>query len=590
MKKTLVSVFILAFLAFPLLAQRPVLPKGFAPGEKALMPDYLASRQLTARGINTPPSFPVRTPGEWEEIQSLVIAWTSFEEILTEIVREAQQECEVIVVCTDSNQVINYLSQQGVTTNNVRFVLSNFDTIWMRDYGPNTVYGNDVDSLILIDWIYNRPRPNDDAVPDAVGLNKGIPVYSTAATPYDLVHTGGNFMADGWGSGFSSRLIIDENGFGGQFNINPKNESEIDSIMYKFMGIDQYIKMTVLPYDAIHHIDMHMKLLDEETILVGEYPSGTADGPQIEANLQYVLSNFQSTFGTDFRVIRIPMPPDSRGYYPNQGPAWNPGHYRTYTNSVLVNKTILVPVYEERYDTTALRIWSEAMPGYKVVGIDCNDIIPLSGALHCITKEVGVSDPLWISHQRLRNTTDLVNPYPVTAEIQHKSGIQAATLWYSTDTSQGYQSTAMSNPSGNTWTADIPATLQPQEVFYYIHAEANSGKQQVRPIAAPDGYLNFWTQSPVSVNPQAETPQLRQIYPNPAKAITCIPMYNPFHFKGKLSLVNTLGQEMLVIHQGSFNAGEQNYFFFAQDLPNGSYFVHLEGSEIQQNQQVVIQH
>ena len=45
---------------------------------------------------------------------------------------------------------------------------------------------------------------------------------------------------------------------------------------------------------------MHMKLLNEETLLVGEYPTGIADGPQIEANIQYVLANFQNTFGKQF--------------------------------------------------------------------------------------------------------------------------------------------------------------------------------------------------------------------------------------------------------------------------------------------------
>ena len=55
--------------------------------------------------------------------------------------------------------------------------------------------------------------------------------------------------------------------------------------MNKFLGVDRYIKMNTLPYDQIHHIDMHMKLLDEETLLVGQYPPGIADGPQIEANL-----------------------------------------------------------------------------------------------------------------------------------------------------------------------------------------------------------------------------------------------------------------------------------------------------------------
>ncbi|MFN8165148.1 MAG: agmatine deiminase family protein [Bacteroidia bacterium] len=107
--------------------------------------------------------------------------------------------------------------------------------------------------------------------------------------------------------------------------------------------------METLPYDDIHHIDMHIKLLDEETLLVGEYPQGIADGPQIEANLQYVLSNFNSVFGTPYKVIRIPMPPDASNSYPNVG-----GDYRTYTNSVFVNNTIILPTYSQQYDTTAI--------------------------------------------------------------------------------------------------------------------------------------------------------------------------------------------------------------------------------------------
>ena len=35
----------------------------------------------------------------------------------------------------------------------------------------------------------------------------------------------------------------------------------------------------------IHHVDMHMKLLDEETILVGEYPEGVSDYYLIESNI-----------------------------------------------------------------------------------------------------------------------------------------------------------------------------------------------------------------------------------------------------------------------------------------------------------------
>ena len=48
----------------------------------------------------------------------------------------------------------------------------------------------------------------------------------------------GNFMADGFGTAFSSKLVLDENGPGGQFNVTVKTELEVKNIMFDWMGID----------------------------------------------------------------------------------------------------------------------------------------------------------------------------------------------------------------------------------------------------------------------------------------------------------------------------------------------------------------
>jgi hypothetical protein len=117
------------------------------------------------------------------------------------------------------------------------------------------------------------------------------------------------------------------------------------------------------------------------------------------------------------------MPPDQSGRYPDQG-----GNYRTYTNAVFVNKTLLVPTYQEKYDTTALRIYRESLPGYNVVGINCNIIISQLGALHCITKLIGNDEPLYISHARLRDVEDTVSYYPVSAYIRHRDGVNRSQL------------------------------------------------------------------------------------------------------------------------------------------------------------------
>lgn len=532
-------------------------------------------------GITTPPTVPVRSMAEWEELQALLITWNGQSAILAEIVRAAREECRVIINCNTPNVVTtaqNYLISKNVDiTSNVEFVVAPNNSIWVRDYGPNCVYANDVDSLYFVDWIYNRPaRPQDDTIATKIAPYLGVPLYSTSAAPTDMVHTGGNFMSDGIGTAFSSSLILNENQPGNPYGVSTKTEAQINSILADFMGIDRYIKMTPLPYDVIHHIDMHMKLLDEETLLVGQYPTGIADGPQIEANIQYVLSNFQSAFGTPYKIVRIPMPPEGNAY-PNNG-----GDYRTYANAVFVNKTIIVPFYQQQYDTTAQRIWEEAMPGYNVVGINCNSIIPSLGAIHCITKEIGVPDPLRILHQKLptcMESSDWPLGYPVWATLQHRSGIASAKIHYALAPDGPWQVAELPYylNDDTTWTHKgyIPLQASGSTIYYYIEANANNGKTLTRPLPAPAGWWKFCATGSVS-SIQSPSAELLDIYPNPAAAITVIPVNTTKPARGNILIYNALGQKIKTVFEGEIPAGASNYFVNAAELPAGTYLVKLQ--------------
>lgn len=551
------------------------LPIGWAPGEKELMPSYLSSFDEKRPGNTSPPLGKLRNMGQWEEIDALVITWTGFPGIHREIIKYAQTECKVYIVCSDSVAVKNNLTSNNIPlTSNLKFIITPFNSIWARDYSANPVYVNDVDSLIYVDWTYNRPRPKDDTTCRAIAAKAGIALYQTTLDPNKLIHTGGNYMTDGLGTAFSSELILDEN--------PTKTEAQIDTIMKKFMGINRYIKMEILPYDGIHHIDMHMKLLDEQTLLVGEYATGEADGPQIEANINYVMSNFNSYFGTPYKLVRIPQPPDNGGNYPD-----NNGDYYTYTNAVFVNKTLLLPIYGNAYDTTAIRILKENLPGYRVIGIPCTDIIQQSGAIHCITHSIGVKDPLLIVHQKLEDTYNYQTPYAVNARIQHKSGIQSGVTYWTTDTTTSpivWQTAAMTNTDvpNNIWTANIPPQLPTTRIFYYIEGQANSGKMQVRPITAPTGFWNFKILGdPIDTN----TTALNNIdvdakamlpYPNPASSITCIPVFAKGATNAHVYITDMVGQKITDLHNGDIPAGTSNYFINAALLPQGMYFVTVE--------------
>ncbi len=568
-----------------------ILPRGFSKEELLEMSNNQFQPPNGTNFSDPPPPGEVRTMAEWEELQGLAIAWTgssATKDILEDIIRHAKEEVEVYIVCSSSALVINQLASD-INLDNITFVETPFNSIWIRDYGPNTVYLNDVESPYLIDWIYNRNRPADDTiVPPAIATILDIPIYETrdCDNELDLVHTGGNFMNDGMGRAFSSKLVLDENSFpGNQFGCTFQSEDDVLSIMNMFMGIDEYVLMENLIWDPIDHIDMHMKLLDEETLLVGEYPAGTADGPQIEANLQFILDNFMTPYGRPYDVVRVPMPPDN-GYYPDDVPS---GDYRTYANAVFVNKTVLLPTYEEQYDTTAIRIWEEALPGYKIKGINSNAIIGLNGAIHCITKEIGVKEPLLINHSKVREGC-MEQDQVVEATVQHKTGISEVTLFYSTDTSAAYQTLAMTNTSGNTWSAMIPATNTETELFYYIQATANDGKQINRPMVAPQGYFHYDVIDCTVATEDLEIGvSLENIYPNPASAITVIPVTTTKSLEAEILVTDILGRTMETVFSGKIPVGENNYFIHANNYAAGTYFINLRTEDKIFVQKLIIQ-
>ncbi len=516
--------------------EKEALPKGLTESEKGILSQY----QFRSNRMSAPPSGPVRAAAEWEEVEYLVVRWTSsFQNILRQIVEVGVEECKVVITTQNEASVSSYLTNAGVDLTNVIFLNASSNSIWIRDYGGNTIYSDDVGERAYADWIYNRPRPDDDVMPTAHANLLGFPIYVTNTGTNDLVNTGGNYMSDGLGNAFASNLVLNENAAENPYGVSAKTEAEIDEIMNLYMGIENYIKMETLPYDVIHHIDMHMKLLDEETLLVSKYPDGVADGPQIEENIEYVLSNFLSPFGTPYEVEWIDAPPSSSGNYPDTG-----GYYRTFSNSVFINKSVIVPIYRPEVDAPALAQYQELLPGYNIVGVDVDNpdenLIASLGAIHCITHTIGVEDPLWIVHQPI-DEANASSTVSVDAMIKHNSGISSATVFWREEGTSDFTQTPMSFVNGDDWSADISIPNTTNNIEYYIEAEANSGKTLARPIVAPEG---FWTM--VVENLSSEEWANKNIsapFPNPTQNNVSFNLNNvdgPF----QVVIYNILGQKL----------------------------------------------
>ncbi len=536
--------------------------------------------------ITSPPPKPLRAMAEWEELQGVTIAWrtndsTDKQIILTQIVKAAQLEVMVYIICKTSDIAAIKAKLQIANIDldkNISFVQGNPNSIWIRDYGANPVYSNNTDSLMLVDWVYNRKnRMDDDTLSAVVAKALKVPVYSTLAKPLDLVHTGGNFMSDGLGTGFSSKLILTENDnniLSTEIPTTAKTETDIDKIMADFMGINRYIKMATLPYDGIHHIDMHLKLLDEETLLVGQYPNGVLDGPQIEKNIQYIQNNYKTPYGNPYKIVRILMPPKNGTYSASND-------YRTYANATFLNKTVIVPFYEQQYDTTALRIWQEALPGYNIVGINCNAIINSLGALHCITKEIGATNPIWITHEKMTDAraSCSTDGYALKARVEHHQGIANVKAFYTTDLVAGFSQSVAMLPSAepNQYEALLPTQPNGANVYYYIEAEGNDGKKINRPLPAPKAYWKFNVSKCTVANNELTDIQVQSLYPNPTTGQTTLSIYSSSYKNIRITLQDALGRYLETLFDGQPSLGTQNITFDVTHLPKGLYFVKMQG-------------
>ncbi len=578
--KKISLIFLLIAIAQFSIAQQSV--HVMTPSETNAIPKILQNNLFSQ--FTTPPTVAVRTPGQFEEMQGVFICWETYTQgangqlpILAQIVDYAQEVGIVYIATADSVSTRNYLTSQGVPLTNIHCYEASTDYIWARDYGPNTIYENEVSNLSLVDWKYNRMnRPNDDAQPLNLAMEMNIPVYRTTVSPNKIVHTGGNWMADGHGTAFSSKLVLDENGNGGGWGMN-LTEADVDSIEKHFMGITRYIKMETLPYDGIHHIDMHMKLLNEETLLMGEYPTGVADGPQIETNLNYVTTNFLNCYGRPYNVIRIPQPPQTNGDYP--GNAWGNGDYLTYTNALILNNIVLVPGYYTEYDTTALRIWKESMPGYNVHMINCNNIIGYSGALHCITHEIGVADPIFISHAHLFDTYETVNPYEVKAYIKTTSGVNTAKVYWSIDTALGYSILNMSPAVNDTFVANIPAQIAGTKIWYYIEATSISGRTVAKPLVAPAGVFEFKVLGTLNGIAAIENEiNFFEPYPNPANEYVTLGYYLPTNENVSIQLFDLNGREIFTTNETNISAGTHTLQLSTSALSAGFYSLTFKSS------------
>ena len=233
-----------------------------------------------------PPPGLIRNIAEYERMEGVLIRYPFG--ISTALIAEMSEDVTIycLVSSSQQNSANSSMANGGVNMENVVYITGSTDSYWTRDYGPWWVVDGNRD-VSVVDFTYNRPRPNDNQAPSKMANYLDVPYFAS-----DIVHAGGNYMTDGMGISASTDLVYVENSI---------PNSQVLQIMEDYYGIETYHVLDDPNNTYIDHIDCWGKYLSPTKVLIREVPASHAQFDEIEATATY-FGNSTNEWGEPWDV------------------------------------------------------------------------------------------------------------------------------------------------------------------------------------------------------------------------------------------------------------------------------------------------
>jgi agmatine deiminase len=386
-----------------------------------------AEKLETPSDFQTPASLGYAMPAEWQPHEATWIAWPHNQEdwpgkfqpipwIYAEIVRLLAQNERVHIFVQPSigsgggargsgsknrfkQEVEKILEKNDVNLAHVTLHTQPTDRVWTRDSGPIFVQkkletGGGRNSKLetaLIDFKFNAwakydNNALDDQLPSAVADYLELPRFTAygendAGELQRFVLEGGSIDVNGNGCVLTTEeCLLSE--------IQQRNpgfsRDRIEKTLADFLGISKvlWLDKGIAGDDTHGHIDDTARFTNPTTILTCIEPNKSdPNHAPMKENLKRLqkMRDASGGGGKQFTIAELPLP--APVYFNNQRlPA-------SYANFYIANTAVLVPVFNDKNDTTALKIIEQLFPDRPTIPIYCRDLVWGLGTLHCMTQQ-----------------------------------------------------------------------------------------------------------------------------------------------------------------------------------------------------------
>jgi len=284
------------------------------------------------------------------------------------LVNDARSEQEVTVRLKAASAALANVTLLRIPTTDV----------WMRDYGPTFVTRNSQDApLAFNDWIFNgwggkyQAYEEDERVAREIAKLLKVPVFD-----HKIILEGGSIEVNGAGSCLTTEQCL----------LNPNrnshiNRQEIEHFLKTSLGVSHVIWLGegIVGDDTDGHIDDIARFVNPTTVVFIIEANSKDDNYRCLQENYERLQSAKDQSGGKLEIVTLPCP--SPVYFENSRlPA-------SYANFYIANEVVLVPVFDDANDKSALGILQELFSERKVIGLRCNEVVAGLGAIHCVTQQ-----------------------------------------------------------------------------------------------------------------------------------------------------------------------------------------------------------
>ena len=523
-------------------------------------PNYLEKVVSGNRSFITTPApanSPIRMIAEFEPMTGAMVVFDSQYNdfgIPLSGLKSISEKDTLYVLCSSSSitSCNSKLTAAGVYMDKVKIITKETDSWWTRDYGPWFIV-NDSNKFGVTDFPYNRPRPNDNLIPTHTASLLNIDRYGM-----NLIQCGGNWMCDGLGIAVSTDLVWEE---------NPSlSHSDIDQLVEDYLGINTYHVVADPLGDYIKHVDCWGKFLDIDKILIGQVAQSDSRYQDYEDMATY-FSNAISSWGTPFQVFRVFSPGGS--------------YVTPYTNSLILNKRVFVPISGCQYDAAAIEVYKQALPGYEIISVESNAWYN-TDALHCRTRGLANNKAVNIKHTPIVQVSYLESEIDFNAEIRAYSGQalyqDSVILFYKNSYETSYTTSNLTLGQNFNYQTSISNFTNGDTIEYYIYAVDMAGNNRYHPNSEAAEPHSFIVTSTSSIDNNIEETTF-SCYPNPGNGNLNIESPE----KGNYYLYSISGS---IISEGEINKGITKLNLV--DINSGVYLITIKTDDSSYTEKIII--